>query len=140
MTPRRPYTFDERAGRYRGPGGRFVRWGEVRAGLDRVIERSGARVKQLTESLRARSITAGEWEHRMRSELSALHVAAAEAAKGGRAQMSQADWGRVGREVRTQFEFLRARVDQIISGQQALDGTLTARATLYAEAEIGRAS
>lgn len=134
MPPRRSYTFSDRTGRYRGPDGRFIRQREIRAGVDRMINDSGVRIKALAESLRARAINVGEWEARMRAEISALHVAAATAAKGGRDQMSQADYGRVGRLVRDQFDFLRARVDAIVSGKQSMDATLSARAMLYAEA------
>ena len=48
--------------------------------------------------------------------------------------MSQADYGRAGRALRDEYDFLRARVDAIVSGEQALDGTLASRAVLYAEA------
>lgn len=137
MPPRRSYRFSERTGRYRGPDGRFVRQREIRAGVDSMIDGASQRIRTLTESLRSRQITVGEWEQRMRAEVSALHVAAATAAKGGRDQMSSADYGRVGRLVRDQFDFLRSRADAIVSGKQLMDGTLVQRATLYAQAARG---
>lgn len=134
MSPRVRYQFQESTGRYRGPSGRFVSQREVRAAVDKMIAASGQRMRGLTEQFRQRALTLGEWEQAMRRELSTLHVAAATVAKGGRAEMSQSDYGRVGQLVREQFEWLRARADKITSGEQFADGSLSAISQLYAEA------
>jgi hypothetical protein len=137
MSPRVSYRFDERTGRYRAPSGRFLRQRDVRAAVDKLIQASGTRMRAMTEQLRSRQLTLGDWEIAMRRELSTLHVATATVAKGGRAEMSQSDYGRVGQLVREQFEWLRERADKVLSGQQFADGSLTARAQLYAEAARG---
>ena len=104
MSPRVRYQFQESTGRYRGPSGRFVSQREVRAAVDKMIAASGQRMRGLTEQFRQRALTLGEWEQAMRRELSTLHVAAATVAKGGRAEMSQSDYGRVGQLVQKQFK------------------------------------
>jgi hypothetical protein len=52
--------------------------------------------------------------------------------------MSQADFGRVGRVLRDQYEFLRSWSNDIASGAAPNDGRLPARSRLYSEA--GRAT
>lgn len=135
MPPRRRYTFNDRTGRYRDARtGRFVSHRQVRAAVDTVIDGSGKRIKALTEQFRSRALTLGEWETRMRVELKALHLAAARAAKGGRAQMTAADYGRVGQALRTQYRYLRRFADEVQSGKQLPDGSMASRALLYPEA------
>jgi hypothetical protein len=124
------YTYDERSGRYRArASGRFVRASEVRAATDKIIAASKTRITEITESFRSRALTLGEWESRMRAEIRALHVAAAVAGKGGRDQMSNADWGAVGARVKREYQFLTKRT-------QAIDGSLTNRAKMYANASL----
>ena len=139
MPPRRvAYVYDERTNRYREKrSGRFVRRDAIRRGVDRSIGRSTDRVTALAEQLRTRSITLGEWEVQMRAELRALHTAAALSAKGGRQHMSPAAWGALGRELRTEYEYLRNFADEVSSGAQPLDGRFRARARLYASAAWG---
>lgn len=135
MPPRRSYEYSERAGRFRdATTGRFVPVRAVRAAVDRMIDGSAKRVRALTEQFRQRAMTLGEWEAQMREEMRAVHLAAVEAAKGGRQQMSQAAYGLAGQKLRAQYEYLRALADDIAAGRQFADGRLTARATLYSEA------
>lgn len=138
MPPRRiMYTYDERSGRYRArASGRFVRASEVRAATDKIIAASKTRVDATTEQFRSRTITLGEWESRMRAEIRAIHVAVAVAGKGGRDQMSNADWGSVGARVKREYQFLTKRADAVASGRQAIDGSLGQRARMYSQAAL----
>lgn len=133
MPPRPGWRFDDTAGRFRAPSGRFIASSTVRGYLDRALDSHARAITNLTERLRSRAITLGEWERQMRVELKQIHIYSGMLAKGGRLQLSQADFGRIGRELREQYGFLRDFADQIANGQQPIDGRLASRARLYAQ-------
>lgn len=88
----------------------------------------------LTGRLRAGTIDLPTWQTGMAAEIKTLHVAMATAAKGGKAQMSPADWGRVGQRIREQYRYLDGFARGVADGRQPLDGRLVSRARLYADA------
>lgn len=133
MARRPSFRFDDVVGRFRGRSGRFLASSTIRGYLDRALDNHARAIVDLTEQLRSRSLTLGQWERAMRVELKHIHVYSATLAKGGRMQLSQADFGRIGRELRDQYEFLKGFADEIESGKQPVDGRLGARAKLYAQ-------
>lgn len=135
MPPR--WRFDEATGRYRASSGRFLPSSVIRSYLDRTIQNHRRVIDQITESFRARDITLGQWERQMRTELKSIHVYSGMLAKGGRMQLSQSDFGVIGRRVRDEYEALRARADAVESGKQAPDGSLAQRARMYGNAGRG---
>lgn len=125
-------------GRYRDRAtGRFVSELNVRADLDKYIDAKNAKLDALTSQLRNREISLTDWQLQMRNELRTAHNNAAMVAKGGRDQMTNADWGRTGRELRTQYEYLDKWAADIASGKAPLDGRANARARLYGNASRG---
>lgn len=138
LVPRRiAYTYDARTARYRErTSGKFVTPQKVRGATNEIIKASRDRITAYTEAFRSRELTLGEWETRMRAEIRAVHSAAAIAAKGGREHMANADWGALGAKVKAQYQFLTKRADAIVSGRQAIDGSLTNRARMYASAAL----
>ena len=131
MPPR--WRYNERAGRFQASSGRFLPFSVLRQYVDRTLDGHARAIADLTEQLRDRSITLGRWEREMRAELKHIHIYSAMLAKGGRMQLSQSDYGRIGREIRDQYDFLRTFADEIASGKQPVDGRLTARTRLYAQ-------
>lgn len=131
------YRWNETAGRYVNASGQFVKFSDVRDALDSVIDASGQRMNSLTQQLIDQEISLAEWQIGMAEEIKTAHTAAAASARGGWAQMSQADWGATGRLVRDQYDFLRNFANEIASGKQALDGRALVRADLYAQAPRG---
>lgn len=127
------FRFNEKAGRFHASSGRFLPYSTVRGYLDRALDRHSENIRALTESLRDRTLTLGQWERAMRVELKSIHIYSGMMAKGGRAQLSQSDFGRIGRELRDQYGFLREFADAVANGSQPVDGRLTARARLYAQ-------
>jgi hypothetical protein len=127
------YVYDTRTARYRGAGGRFLTRAAVRAEVDRVIRASEARIENLTTQLREGQLSLAGWRTSMREEVKAQHLMHAMAAKGGKAMMTPADYGRVGELVRRQYEYLERFTSQIASGKLALDGRVATRAKLYAQ-------
>ena len=123
------------AGRYRDRvTGRFVSELTVRRDLDKYIDAKNAKLDSLTTQLRNREISLADWQTQMRNELRTAHTNAAMVAKGGRDQMTNADWGRTGRELRTQYEYLDKWAADIASGKAPLDGRANWRAKLYGNA------
>lgn len=133
-TPKPAYRWDRAVGRYRGANGAFVPPSTVRAYLDTALEAAGKRIDALATQLRTRTIDLISWEVAMRREIKNVALYSGAAAKGGWAQMSDADYGRVGQYVQTQYRFLRGFAQDVQSGKQPLDGRLSARASLYGEA------
>lgn len=94
----------------------------------------GQSLKVLTQQLRDGSITVAEWQLAMRQSIKDAHLATAIAAKGGRDQMTQADYGRVGQLLRQEYQFLSRFADGIADGSIPLDGRVLQRAAQYAQA------
>lgn len=117
--------------------GRFVSELSVRADLDTYIANKNAGLDALANQLRNREISLADWQLQMRAEMRNMHNAAAMVAKGGREQMTHADWGRTGRELRSQYEYLDKWAAQIANGEAPLDGRFNARAKLYGNAARG---
>lgn len=136
LTPR--YGYSDRARRYINlDTGRFVSWRRgVRPALDQVVSRSQARLKSLSRDLVGGGVSLAEWQTAMMREIKTIHTLSATIARGGWAQMTPADWGRVGQLVRGEYGYLRTFAAQIASGEQPLTGEVVRRAASYANAGV----
>lgn len=137
---RAPFTWNEAAGQYIGRDGRFVSRREIREAIDASIRNSQRTLRTLAESLRSGQITLAEFQTSMIREVKSAALSHAAAAKGGWAQMTQADYGRVGRFLRQgignqqgQYEYLARFIEDIESGRQPLNGAFLRRAEMYAQ-------
>lgn len=128
------YEWDSSARRYRGPSGQFIASGRALASLETDILNLRSVTDLLADDLRARRMSLVEWRLEMQTVIKHTHLGAAELAMGGRAQMTPADYGRVGQIVREQYGFLEGWVQEIVSGSAPLDGRLGQRARLYVAA------
>lgn len=126
------YRWNEASGRYITANGRFVPQASVRRALDGALQRAQTRFVGIANDLRESRISLTEWERRMREAVKDVHLYSAAAARGGWAQMSAADFGRVGRIVRDQYTFLNRFAADIASGAP-LDGRFLQRVELYAQ-------
>lgn len=104
--------------------------------MDRALDASAQTMARLSEQLRTRQIGLIEWELAMRKEVKAVQLYSAASAKGGLAQLSQADLGRIGAATREQYRRLSAFAQQIEDGLP-LDGRFTQRARMYGAAGRG---
>jgi hypothetical protein len=132
------FRWSEPSGRFRGPSGRFVASSTIRGWIDKTLDNHTRAVATLTEQFRDRTLTLGEWERAMRGELKAIHIYSGMAARGGRSQLTQADYGRIGQRLREQYQFLTRLADEIQTGRTQVDGRITSRARLFAQ--MGRAT
>jgi hypothetical protein len=125
------YTWDATAGRFRGPGGRYVAQSAIDGLLHQMVTQSAADMNALTKQLAAGSVTLQEWQAAMRDEIKSSQLAAAALAKGGWEQMTPADFGRVGQSVRISYQHLQTFAQQLATGSIPLDGRVPRRAELY---------
>jgi hypothetical protein len=128
------YTWSEAVRRYRNTQGRFVPSGQVLKALEKDLNGLNLVTDKLTGDYRAGRISLDAFRAELMEIVKHVHLGSATLAKGGRAQMQPADYGRVGQIVREQYGFLDAWVKDIVSGEAPLDGRLTARARQYVTA------
>ncbi len=136
LTP--AFTWHDRSQRYRNAStGRWVSRVQVRQALDITLDRSRNEVARLSRDLVNGRMNLADWQKQVAREVKTMHMASAALAKGGWAQMTPQDTGRVGRVLRDEYGYLAQFAQQVKSGQQKLDGSLVARANLYAQAPRG---
>jgi hypothetical protein len=122
-------------GRYRDTAtGRFVSEQAVRAAMDDLVAAGVQRLQGLTEQMASGQLAMPAYQREFRAALRDMHIATGTLAKGGRAQMNQADYGWLGQRLRTQYQFAEALFQQIGDGRQPLTGVLRTRVGLYAAA------
>jgi hypothetical protein len=147
-TNRTGYGWSEEARRYVDPRGRFVSRAQVKAGLDEAVRKAGLEMQEITAQLRGGVLTVDRlaaWEYEMRARIKDVHLYSAAAARGGWDQMTPAMYGRVGAVLsrgaagagKGQFQYLEGFLQDLISGRQKMDGSLTRRAAMYATAARG---
>jgi hypothetical protein len=124
--------------------GRFVSAGTVQDALEEQITVATEKMQTIARALANQEISIAEWQVATRREMKLIHTQAAALSKGGWAQMSQADWGAVGRVSRNQYELLEKFAIQIETGEQKLrnlagevNGQFLRRVDLYAQAGNG---
>lgn len=101
------WTYNRATRRYHDPAtGRFLGQKDLARLRDTFTDRLAARAATLGEALGSGEIGVTQWEGAMREIINAAHVDLAALGKGGRAQMTPADWGRVGMAIRRQYEYL----------------------------------
>jgi hypothetical protein len=134
MPARSPFVWNARTGRYTSASGRFVSKAEVRGAIDTALQQESARAVRLAEELRGGVISLQTWRSEMRAMVKSVHIYSAAMAKGGFAQMTATDYGRVGAIVRSEYGFLENFAAKIADGRLPLDGRLTQYAAQYAQA------
>lgn len=126
--------WDTLVGRYRfRASGRFV----PRKAIREAIEDSLANLERRTDSIqadyRAGRISLDVFREEMRDTIKFSQMAAQELAKGGRAQMTPADYGRAGQQIRVQYAYLDGWVADLAGGAPA-DAKMEGRAHQYLRA------
>lgn len=100
-----PHDYDLRLKKYRKDGrvvSRLAVRGEINKLTDHVAKESAAIAKEYKAGI----IKLFEFETRMRELLKSAHIIAASVGKGGRARMTQSDWGSVGAKIKWQYGYL----------------------------------
>ncbi len=112
----------------------------VRLGLDKALDKANVRMQSLSKKLQSGKIDLATWRTGMRDIVKQTHLYSAMAAKGGRSQMTKADYGRVGQLLargpkggRGQYQYLEGFAREIKNGLP-LDGRFLNRVRLYSQA------
>ena len=132
LMPSSKYRWNAGAGRYTLRG-RFVKQSVIRAGLDSALASTGRRAATLATRLQGGRVSLTEWERLMRELIKDTQLYSAALARGGWAQMTPADYGKVGGEVRKQYTYLNRFAAQIQRGLP-LGAAYRVRVTMYMEA------
>lgn len=127
------YVFDRRTGRYHGPlpGYGMVPNERIMGLIQERIEYHQAQMNTLTQALTDGRLTLEQWERAFALQLKDLHLQEAALARGGWQNMTQADFGRVGRLLRDQYAYLHGFAQDIATGEYP-DSRILWRAGLYA--------
>jgi hypothetical protein len=126
--------WNEQAGRFTDASGRFISDARVRAVVDAVADQASERMAAASQALLEGRSSLAAWQMDMMTTIKQAHVATGVIAHGGEQQMTQARWGALGPTIREQYQFLANFAEQIASGDQPLNGMLTARARQYGQA------
>lgn len=128
------YAWDAGSARYRdNRTGRFVSEATVRHLGERFAEQAVAtNIDRLTERMIAGKIDLPTWQAGMAREIRDAHTVSAVLGRGGRDQMTQADWGRMGARLREQYKYLN-RFSRDIADGKLTPAQIRARAKMYAQ-------
>lgn len=134
------YAWDDKARRYVNlTTGRYTAAKEINGLLLSITEKASDTMAALARGVAGGKLTSREFYEAMQSTLRQAYNANAALARGGWQQMTQADWGRNGHQLRIQYEALRNFCNEIRAGQPPLTETqIVARARLYADSAYGR--
>jgi hypothetical protein len=128
------YRFNDQAGRFVNERGQFVAESTVRRVVNGIADAASERLAQASLRLLDGELSLAAWQAEAMRTIKLSQVATATIAHGGTARMTPATYGAAGREIRTQYDYLRTFAEQIASGEQPLNGSLTARARQYGQA------
>lgn len=117
-------------GAYINERGQFVSNKTVRAQLDKVLDGLTRETRELGEKLIKGEVTVNDWYLQMTQNIKSTHLIGAATERGGWANMTYADFGRVGRIVRDERVFLDNFKAELEAGLPR-DGRLLVRQQLY---------
>ena len=125
------------AGGYRHPvTGRIVPNHTARTALDDYVDNAQDTPTALFNLFRNQQISVADLQLQMRDHIKDVHLNAAITAVGGRDQMTQADWGRVGQLIKGQYGYLDNFAEELAGGLAVTAAVLT-RMKMYTEAAVG---
>lgn len=124
------WSFDPETASYIDPDGQTVPLDDIDGALRRFLERQRVKAEDLTVSLGDGTTTLPEWEHEMRWVIKDAYGASYMLGRGGRNVMTPRDWGRVGRRVRDQYEYLSTFASELSAGSVSRAQAVQ-RANLY---------
>ena len=128
-----PWRWDDRAKRYRDTAtGRFITQHKAVTLRDYYIEAQKSQMDALTRKLLDRQINVQQWVLDMRQQVKETYINEYMLARGGRNNMTQADWGRVGRMLKDQYKYIDGFARDIDSGKVS-GGQIRTRARMYVD-------
>jgi hypothetical protein len=136
VNPRSVYTWDAEVIRYRGPSGAFVSQQAIKQALNTFVRRAQLEIQRLAREMTAGRIPIEEWQRQTANLIKSTHLANAAAAKGGWGQMTPADFGKVGQQLKLQYQHLRKFAKEAAAGSLTPED-IERRAGMYARSAAG---
>jgi len=128
-----PWQWDDRAKRYRDTStGRFITQHKAVTLRDYYIEAKKGEMDSLTRRLVDKQINLQQWTLEMRNQVKDTFINEYMLARGGRQNMTQADWGRVGAMLKKQYNFAEGFAKDIDAGKVSA-GQIQTRARMYVD-------
>ena len=128
-----PWQWDDRAKRYRDTAtGRFITQHKAVTLRDYYIEAKKADVDGVTRRLLNHSTNLQQWTLDMRAQVKDTYINEYMLARGGRNNMTQSDWGRVGGMLKKQYQHLDNFARDIDAGKVS-GGQIRTRARMYVD-------
>lgn len=131
-----PWSFDPISGRYRNEKGRFISEASMQKLLDGRIEALSEQLKDFTKRLIEGNITLDQWQGSVREALKMNHLQAGIIGHGGRESLTQADYGRIGQRLRSEYAYLQNFANDLLGARISAPMAL-ARIGMYAQAVRG---
>lgn len=126
-----PWQWDDRSKRYRNTeSGRFISQRTAVKLRDAYTAGKVADADRLSRKLVNREINLQEWTLEMRRQIKDAYVNQYMLARGGKNNMTQADWGRVGGLIHGQYHYLEGFSRDIDAGKLS-EGQVRTRARMY---------
>lgn len=107
---------------------------DLRHRWDQTLAQAEKDVTRLTDRMLSRRISVERYRSDMAGIVKDLTRAGYMAGRGGRAQMTPADWGKVGAECERQYRYLDKFTHALANGTAGSEAKIRQRARLYAEA------
>lgn len=128
----RAYYWDKTAQRYRDDSGKFVSAEQVRQWVRLSIESNRDFAGTIAEQVSTGGVNTTEARALIREELKREYIRQATAGRGGRSEMTQSDWGRVGAMLKNQYQYLDGFMSDI-DNMNLTEGQIRARLNMYFE-------
>jgi len=94
-----------------------------------------SKAQELARRLSANDIDLATWQKSMRTDIKTSYIDQYVLGRGGRSQMTQADWGRVGQQLKEQYGYLSNFARDIANGNMS-EAQIAARAQLYHNSSV----
>lgn len=128
------YTYGNRSQRWRdNRSGQFVSFDRVDREMARHTDATFVALDNMTNALYAGQLSLSQWQLAVAQLLKEAHLAQAMFAAGGKANMGPREWGRVGRMLRDEYQYLAKFAIDIAAGKVSLAQALV-RVRLYGRA------
>lgn len=124
-----PWAWDAGTARYRdAETGQFIARDRVLAAANESLDAAAVATETLAGMASQGILSPSDWRDMMREEIKQEYITQYLAGRGGRDQMTQADWGSVGGMVREQYRFLDGMAGEIPNLTEA---QIAARSRMY---------
>lgn len=127
------FTYDKKSARFRDSNGRFITAEKVQGQIQKLTDKLEKDFRSSAKQLNQGKINIAEFQNQMKDLIKSSHTIAGAVAGGGRAHLSQSDWGKIGAKVREQYKFLNQFARDIENGRVS-PAQIEHRASTYKDA------